>query len=118
MPEAGATERQRASRNSPGVGLRGLAGRDQEGLTWPLTRPPPPRSLGRCPRCGPGLCPQYLLDFQGPRALLQRLAEVGEAQGLQLTVLEAEKGQAGTMRSGRAQGLCPAPKPVGHRPLP
>lgn len=66
MPEAGATGRQRASRNSPGVGLRGLAGRDQEGLTWPLTRPPPPRSLGRCPRLALGCVLSTYWTSRGP----------------------------------------------------
>ena len=59
---------------------------------------PPPDGPRQAPTlCFWGLCPPYLLDFQRPRALLQSLTEAGEARGLQLTLLEAGKGQ----RAGR-----------------
>lgn len=104
---------------------------DQEGLPWPLTRTPPCQVTGQVPTlCPLGLCPPYLLDFQRPRALLQSLTEAGEAQGLQLTLREAERGQvgqAGGQRGPRAlvqpQGLSPSPctpppQPPGCRVLP
>lgn len=99
------------SGNSHGVGLWGLAGRNQKRLTWPLRRTPPtPQVTGQMPAlCPLGLCLPYLLDFHRPWALLQSFTEADEARGLQLTLPEAEKGQWAGRGSERAQGTCPAP---------
>ena len=81
MPEAGATGRHRASRNSPGVGLRGLAGRDQEGLTWPLTRPPTPQVTGQVPTLWPWAVSSVLTGLPGALGTSPETCRGGRGSG-------------------------------------